>query len=233
MEIRIPAVRIWIWLKRIRHRKGYGVHSPFAFNLITWVIHEKYPYYKYAGLDKIRKSLIDRKAKRYLNRPEIDRLLFRLVNRMQPDTIIETGTLTGLTTLYLAGGRENAVCHTFDEESGNEFTTEVLFKGKENIRYHKGNLLVSLIAVLSSVASVDFLYINEETPVELVFEACLEKVTENSLFIIQGIYRSERKKRWWQKIVADERTGITFDLYDVGLVFFDKRKIKQHYLVNF
>ena len=29
-----------IWLARFRHRKGYGVHSPFAFRFITDVIYE-------------------------------------------------------------------------------------------------------------------------------------------------------------------------------------------------
>lgn len=36
-----------IWLSRFRYRCGYGVHSPFAFSLITDVIYEKMPYYAY------------------------------------------------------------------------------------------------------------------------------------------------------------------------------------------
>lgn len=40
-------------------------------------------------------------------------------------------------------------------------------------------------------------------------------------------------KALWKKIQQDDRTGITFDLYDLGIVFFDRTKIKQHYLVNF
>ena len=31
----------WVWLKRFRHRKGYGVHSPFAFDFITRIIYGK------------------------------------------------------------------------------------------------------------------------------------------------------------------------------------------------
>ena len=46
-RITLTLKRPFIWLSRFRHRCGYGVHSPFAFNLITQVIYESTPYYKY------------------------------------------------------------------------------------------------------------------------------------------------------------------------------------------
>lgn len=45
-----------IWLSRFRYRCGYGVHSPFAFSLITDVIYEKMPYYAYDLLKAEQKS---------------------------------------------------------------------------------------------------------------------------------------------------------------------------------
>ena len=39
-RITLALKRPFIWLRRFRHRCGYGVHSPFAFNLITQVIYE-------------------------------------------------------------------------------------------------------------------------------------------------------------------------------------------------
>jgi hypothetical protein len=27
--------------------------------------------------------------------------------------------------------------------------------------------------------------------------------------------------------------GITFDLFDLGIIFFDRKRFKQHYTVNF
>lgn len=46
-RILLTLKRPFIWLYRFRHRCGYGVHSPFAFNLITHVIYESTAYYKY------------------------------------------------------------------------------------------------------------------------------------------------------------------------------------------
>ncbi|MBP1614910.1 MAG: hypothetical protein H6Q13_2358, partial [Bacteroidetes bacterium] len=44
---------------------------------------------------------------------------------------------------------------------------------------------------------------------------------------------SRKMKTVWRRMQSDERTGISFDLYDFGIIFFDKKKIKQHYLINF
>lgn len=38
------------WLKRYRHTRGFGVHSPFAFRFITECIGEQWPYYAYDTL---------------------------------------------------------------------------------------------------------------------------------------------------------------------------------------
>ena len=48
------------------------------------------------------------------------------------------------------------------------------------------------------------------------------------------IVEAIRKNRaFWREIVADERTGVTFDLYYCGIVMFDKKRHKQNYIINF
>ena len=41
-----------VWLMRIRKRKGYGVHSPFAFDFVTNVLYNREKYYAYTEMDK-------------------------------------------------------------------------------------------------------------------------------------------------------------------------------------
>lgn len=60
-RILLALKRPFIWLYRFRHRCGYGVHSPFAFNLITHVIYETTPYYKYRELAAEQKKLAPQK----------------------------------------------------------------------------------------------------------------------------------------------------------------------------
>ena len=56
------------------------------------------------------------------------------------------------------------------------------------------------------------------------------KVDSHSVLIVEGIYRD---KAFWRQLLADERTGITFDLYYCGLVLFDKSRQKKNYIINF
>ena len=93
-HILLTLKRPFIWLYRFRHRCGYGVHSPFAFNLITHVIYESTAYYKYEELAKAQKQLELEKDRRWkYESKKVKRLLFRLVNYTQPETIVDAGTL--------------------------------------------------------------------------------------------------------------------------------------------
>lgn len=199
--------RPFIRLSRFRYRCGYGVHSPFAFSLITDVIYEKMPYYAYDLLKvEQKKRITTQRWEKGI--PRINRLLFRLVNKVQPATIIEVGQPSAA-SLYLQSAKPSA-----------------------------GYLFASDLSelFLDAGTPVDFLYLNDyRNPalLEEVFNICSRRTTPNSLFVVHGICHSKAMKNLWKQLQNDERVGITFDLYDVGLLFFDTTKIKQHYIVNF
>ena len=201
--------RPFIWLWRFRNRCGYGVHSPFAFNLITQVIYETTPYYKYIDAGKEQERLALEKGKHWAYEPKkIKHLLFRLVNFAQPDTIVDAGTLSA-SALYLKAGKEGA-----DYTSASDLTE--LF--------------------LESGVPVDFLYLHDYRHpqfMEEVFRICAARATQKSIFVIEGIRYTSKMSALWRRMKQDERAGITFDLYDLGIIFFDRAKIKQDYIVNF
>lgn len=100
--------RPFIWLARFRHRCGYGVHSPFAFDLITNVIYERTPYYAYSSLEAEQKKMSANSGRKWKHESKkVNRLLFRLVNYIQPDTIVDAGTLSA-SSLYLQAGHAKA-----------------------------------------------------------------------------------------------------------------------------
>lgn len=221
--------RVYIWCCRFRFRKGHGVHSPFAFELITDVIEECRPYYAYQELKEQREHL-PYKSQVYPER--VDKLLFRLVNRFQPTDILEVGTGSGLSLLYMASGKWGTRCVSL---CGEKVAAEALdlVERCNNVTLHVGPLTDTLGKELDATPNIGLLHIAHTDDYEWVFEQCVGHVESDTLFVIEGIHQDKDKSRWWSRIVTDERTCVTFDLYEVGLVFFDRSKNKQHYVVNF
>ncbi|MEG2514149.1 MAG: hypothetical protein RSA92_02340 [Bacteroidaceae bacterium] len=206
-----------IWLKRFRYREGYGVHSPFAYNLITQVIYEKLPYYAYKELDKAGRGLlkntkINKSRKKALLSTKVNQLLFRLVNYTQPETILEIGTSVGLSAMYLSAAKKNVRMITIDRE--------------QKIEKPIANALASL-------KSMDIVHIHGTVDYDKSFELCRKGIHSHTLCIVEGIHQTKKKMEWWERIKADETVSVTFDLYELGLIFFDRTKTKQNYIINF
>lgn len=186
----------FVYLSRFCIRKGCGIHSPFAFDLVTRLIFEKAPYYAYATLP--RENL------------KINRLLFRLVNYAQPHYLIEMGEQNGATTEYLRAAKQNVHhCPVDDLRQG-----------------------------IPHIPRVDFLYVHYSGSQDLALlkercDECVRLAHSGSVFVLEGIHRNASMRSWWQEWVNSAQTGITFDLYELGILFFDRGKVKQHYTINF
>lgn len=63
------------------------------------------------------------------------------------------------------------------------------------------------------------------------FENILNLMSVDSVLIVENIHKDIRSYNFWKSIVYDHRTGLTFDLYDCGVVFFDLKKDKRNYRV--
>ena len=80
--------------RKIRHRKGFGVHSPFAYNLITKVIEETYSYYAYQQIEEVWHTRVcnqltqDDFQRRKPVSKKYGHLLFRMVNRFRPNMVL-------------------------------------------------------------------------------------------------------------------------------------------------
>ncbi|MDE7166544.1 MAG: hypothetical protein K2O17_05905 [Bacteroidaceae bacterium] len=89
------------WLQRMRHRRGYGVHSPFAYTLLTQVCYNPGRFYAFPRLEEKHP-----KSAGWF-RPSATarlRLLFRLANHRQPQLIAAPDGLTPAEQDYLHEG---------------------------------------------------------------------------------------------------------------------------------
>ena len=59
------------------------------------------------------------------------------------------------------------------------------------------------------------------------------RIKEDSLLIVEDINADETARKRWNMIVNNELAGVSFDLYYCGIVFFDRKRYKQTYRINF
>lgn len=200
--------KIFASVCRLRQSLGFGVHSPYIYALLTDVFRERLPYYAYEAIGQLPGE-----SPYSSGSFKINRLLFRLVNRFLPDSIIETGDSDGRSLKSMSLARKDAVCRNIPDGRG--FSTEELKQTLGNSR------------------QLDFLFISSTNAFREAFEAALPLTGEHSVFIILSIHADKDRQMWWKAVEHDERTGFTVDLYDIGLVFFDRNHPRRNYRITY
>lgn len=194
---------LWVWLRRFRHSRGFGVQSPSAYQFIRYVVNEHWPYYQYEELGK-EDGWLTRK---------LGRLYFRMVNWYQPQYIFNIGEDSERYAAYLhAGSKKAEVMTSCDGISWEEIAHQY---GVESVA-SKCVFLVSLTAVYA-----DFI------------EKMLNSVGEKTVVILEGIHHDKAAYASWQSFMRHKRVSVCYDLYYCGILFFDKKRYKKTYIVNF
>lgn len=88
-----------VWFLRFRKRKGYGVHSPFAFSFVTDVLYNKDGYYAYEAMDRNLRWWQKARVR------SLRHLAFRLANFQMPRTLYCPGLEKALREACQHGSR--------------------------------------------------------------------------------------------------------------------------------
>ncbi len=241
----------------------HGVHSPFVYDLLMNVIYVKTDYYAFKKIEKVREQLLDSDKKVVSNdfgagsekvktgtkkirtivrqsakSPKYGQLLFRLVNHFQPSNVLEIGTSLGISTAYMASANSQTPVITIE---GSNTIAEIAKQNFEhlelkNIEQVSGNFDTVLNTTLNNFKKTDFVFFdgNHRKAATLAyFNTCLQKATENSVFVFDDIYWSDEMMQAWDEIKANNNVIVTIDLFFMGLVFFKKGQAKQHFVIRF
>jgi predicted O-methyltransferase YrrM len=241
----------------------HGVHSPFVFDLLIHTIYNRTDFYTYKKIEKLRAelleseqtvncidlgagSLIQNKRSRSVKElvvsaakpAKFSQLLFRLIDHFQPNTVLELGTSLGISTSYMASANSKTKIITIE---GCEEIAAIAKKNfnqfqLKNIEQHIGNFDDVLPGILSKLDKLDFAFFDGNHRKEATlnyFEQCSEKAHDNSVFVFDDIYWSAEMKEAWQEIKNNERVTVTLDLFFMGIVFFRKEQVKQHFVIKF
>lgn len=208
-------------------RQGFGVHSPWAYDLIENVINERHPYYAYEDLYAFWE-----KAPQYLPQyPQSrDEMLFRLVNRFNPKSILEVGTGAGVSTGYLASVSKESKVITVDYPHPAEKDVRRNLRRIPNIEYITADVLQTVQDILDSGNVPQFVHIAHTALWRQAVEMILPYATPDMVIVVEDLGKKQ-KKEWWNGIINDERIGVTFQMKKLGLLFFDPKMTKQHYVL--
>ena len=147
-------------------------------------------------------------------------------------TIVELGTSLGVTTAYMAAMDSRNRVVTFE---GCEAVADV---AKENWKTLNINNIECRVGEIDAeqlardIEHLDVAFIDaNHTYVSTweYFDVLGGKVHEKSVIVVDDIHYSEEMEKAWKAICADERVTSTIDLYQMGLVFFDKHYWKRNY----
>lgn len=188
-------------LTRLRQRKGYGVHSPFAYNFIEDVVYGRGRYYAYRPLSDMRRHHSDSEL---CLSGKGDRMMFRLANYCRPAQVWLVGKNSSVTAEYISAGSHNSVLTTYADATG-----------------------------LPKEGACGMVFAAQGADIAATYEVAARNATQSSVLVVSGIHASREVKAAWKQICADSRTIVTFDLYELGIVFFDRRLNKQDYKVSF
>jgi predicted O-methyltransferase YrrM len=164
--------------------------------------------------------------------------MFRLVEHLGFENILELGTSLGISTLYLASANKTAEVYTLEGDTGSySMATHIFHKLKmKNIKAKLGVFQETLAPTLREMKKVDLAFIDghhDESATLNYFETIKPYCGESSAIIIDDIYWSAGMQNAWKKIQNMTEVTLTIDLFFCGIVFFRKeQKEKEHFKIR-
>ena len=215
------------WIRRKRNSWGYGIQSPSDFYFVRHVLRELSPYYAYAALEEMAATYGDL-LPHYTD--AVNRLLFRLANHLHPTTIVEVGAGTSTFAMSMACPSARCIAITPSKECAS--TMRELSANNPNIEIENGDEMALFSLSLQKEERIGIFHIAHTPHYREVVEAALPHTTDHTLFIIEGITDNRQKNEWWKSLQENPLTGISYDLDNIGLLFFNRTRHKDTYWIN-
>ena len=99
-----------------------------------------------------------------------------------------------------------------------------------NIEYIAADVIRTVQDILDSGSIPQFIHIAHTALWRQTVEMILPYATSDTVIVVEDMGKKQ-KKEWWKEIIKDERVGVTFQMKKIGLLFYDKKMTKQHYVL--
>ena len=224
-------MRLFRLFTRKKQSKGHGIHSPFAFDIITNVLNGPYSYYAFTDIpESFPYSKGESKKTKKFNH-----LSFRLVNHFKAINILEVNPENGLNTFYIKSPSSKINYKSISGISTSVNSVEEDASGVNVLSLSATQLNASHLnasGAYSTKLKYDavFININEDKDSIPSIECLLDISHENTFWVINPI-NTKHSKQFCQLIVNHESVTTTFDTNNTLVVFLRQSYHKQHYYV--
>jgi predicted O-methyltransferase YrrM len=226
----------------------YQIHSPFVFELVNAVLEDTRYYYAFTEVERLRRQMLHSKveieqedfgtggkkqriqrrriaevARKSASSPTQGRMLFRLVQHLQPKTMVELGSSLGVGTAYLASAASHARLVSLEgcAQTAAVAKSNLELLGIKNVILQTGPFEKTLEPVLSREKSVDLFFFDgnhRAEPTLRYFEACLKHATPQTLFVFDDMYWSSEMTGLWKQLQKHPKVTLTLDFFDLSLL---------------
>ena len=229
----------------IRHHrsKGHGIHSPFAFNFVRFVLREKSPYYCYDDIDELRQAVIEVMREHWPHRRVASfkdlKMLFRITNFFNPQHILQVGTGYGLTAATMLNVSSTSELYLYEPSLGSYPVV--------------GNVLAPYLDSIESYNSLEvardcysrahgelheqpFVLVNsipEPGDLAVLRDYLMRLVESDCVIVMRRLNHDERLQALWNEIKAAMTCGQSFTNEKMGLVYVSKKYTPEHFFLWF
>jgi len=257
------TVRYIKYLLFSQHRDGHGIHSPFAFNLVSDIFRNKIEPDIVFNIEKIRNRLFadprsievndlgagSKKMKTSLRKvSDIVRysavpkkygiLLSNMAKEFGGPIVLEFGTSLGISTMYMAASCSKTTVITMEGCRETSAIAEENFReaGLSNIRLINGSFDDILPQLQNEEICPGLIFIDGnhlKEPVIRYFNQVANMSDNKSVVIIDDIYSSEEMAEAWEMIKSHKNVTMSVDIFRMGMVFFRKGVNHFNYVVRY
>lgn len=245
----------------VKSKNHHGIHSPFVFDFITKSLYQKTNNKEIKLFIDYRKSLLYnssfinitdfgagskifnsslRKISQIAKHAGISikrgNLLFNLVGYFEPKNILEIGTSLGVSTSVLSIAAPKANITTIEGCKATALIAKQQFDkyNLQNIDLKIENFENSLPKIFK-IQKFDLIYFDGNHTKKATlnyFNQSLKSIHNDSIFIFDDIHWSKDMEEAWEEIKANEKTKVTIDTFQWGIVFFRKEQEKEHFIIR-
>ncbi len=190
---------------RCKAVNAHGLHSPFLFDFYNEVIDAKKEYYYFKRFRAVLPQY-----KQFISEGNA-LFLYRWASFYKPDSVmVKEPNLPVVLALSIPSSHKSISVDSLDNYSEEE----------------------------KKILSSEGILIQENIPAEMIY--CMELNEQSkALFcdyrcvIIQKPHQNKVKEEFWNKLCTSKEVSISIDLFQFGILLFDKNQAKQHFVVKY